>query len=57
MFDGNTGYEKVSDELRRIAVHGGWIYESWRFVHKYNDWQPFATVFVPDTRKEARQWE
>lgn len=54
MFDGNTGYEKVSDELRRIAVPGGWIYESWRYVPAPSAdgfWEPFATVFVPDTRR------
>ena len=48
MTDKNEAYEAVCDELRRIKVPGGWIYESWSYIHHVNDWEPYSTVFVPD---------
>lgn len=37
----------ISTELRRVEVPGGWLYETFRYRSEINDWEAYATTFVP----------
>ena len=47
-------WEPVNDELRRIRVPGGWLYESYKYVLEINGWEAYAVTFVPLSSQRSR---